>query len=147
MDWVLLLFYVVIISVSSPLPTSSKVILGNEQLRNDGYAILNGERVAVLSNPTGVYDDTLIHIVDDMYNYQQLMQEKEGRKQHKAQIESSSVFRRKSASSSSFELVAIFSPEHGFRGELQAETGDPLIYFDSYTHLPVFRYSLYCLQL
>lgn len=52
------------------------------------------------SNPTGVYDDTLVHIVDDMHEVANLT------------------------------LLAIFSPEHGFRGEKQAETGDPPVYID-----------------
>lgn len=35
-------------------------------------------------------------------------------------------------------VVAVFSPEHGFRGDKQAETGDPLFYIDQPTGLPVF---------
>jgi uncharacterized protein YbbC (DUF1343 family) len=92
---------------------AEKVGLGNEMLRENSYAFLQGHRVAVLSNPTGVYDDSLTHIVDDMYNYLQ---------EHPTQ----------------FDLVAILSPEHGFRGELQAETSDPAVYIDSYTRLPIF---------
>uniref|UniRef100_A0A7S3MBG6 DUF1343 domain-containing protein n=1 Tax=Spumella elongata TaxID=89044 RepID=A0A7S3MBG6_9STRA len=36
------------------------------------------------------------------------------------------------------QVVAVFSPEHGFRGDKQAETGDPLFYIDKPTGLPVF---------
>lgn len=36
------------------------------------------------------------------------------------------------------DIVAIFGPEHGFRGEKQAETGDNLVYIDEQTKLPVF---------
>jgi uncharacterized protein YbbC (DUF1343 family) len=35
-------------------------------------------------------------------------------------------------------VVAVLSPEHGFRGDKQAETGDPLFYIDKPTGLPVF---------
>ena len=34
--------------------------------------------------------------------------------------------------------MAVFSPEHGFRGEKQAESGDPIVYRDEVTGLPVF---------
>ena len=45
----------------------------------------------------------------------------------------------------SYELVAIFGPEHGFRGEKQAETSDPAVpYTDNATGLPV--YSAYALS-
>jgi uncharacterized protein YbbC (DUF1343 family) len=62
---------------------SSTVLLGNNKLRENRYSILQDERVAVLSNPTGIYDDTLIHVVDDMHGVKNLT------------------------------LLAIFSPEHG----------------------------------
>lgn len=42
----------------------SRVILGNEVLRDSGYKQLQGHRVGILSNPTGIYMDTLEHIVD-----------------------------------------------------------------------------------
>ena len=35
-------------------------------------------------------------------------------------------------------VVAVLSPEHGFRGDKQAETGDPSFYIDKPTGLPVF---------
>jgi uncharacterized protein YbbC (DUF1343 family) len=35
-------------------------------------------------------------------------------------------------------VVMVLSPEHGFRGDKQAETGDPLFYIDQPTGLPVF---------
>jgi uncharacterized protein YbbC (DUF1343 family) len=41
------------------------------------------------------------------------------------------------------EMKLILGPEHGFRGNLQAETGDPDYYVDEYTNLPVISaYSL-----
>ena len=42
---------------------------------------------------------------------------------------------------SEFEVVAILGPEHGFRGEHQAEIGDPIMHIDNSTNLPV--YSAY----
>jgi uncharacterized protein YbbC (DUF1343 family) len=82
------------------------VVLGNQQLRDADYALLKGRSVAVLSNPTGVFQDTLVHIVDDMLV-------------------------------AGVNIRAILSPEHGFRGDHQAETGDPVFYTDAPTGLPV----------
>lgn len=42
------------------------------------------------------------------------------------------------AQDSRLNVVAVLSPEHGFRGDKQAETGDPLFYIDKPTGLPVF---------
>jgi len=64
--------------------------------------------LAILTNPTGVYMDTMTLIVDEMAQDERL------------------------------KVVAVFSPEHGFRGDKQAETGDPLFYIDKPTGLPVF---------
>mmetsp|Transcript_10895 Transcript_10895/g.20716 ORF Transcript_10895/g.20716 Transcript_10895/m.20716 type:complete len:415 (-) Transcript_10895:21-1265(-) len=87
------------------------VVLGNMVLRNGGYQQLQGERIAVLSNPTGVFSDSFEHIVDAMHF------------------------------NTSLQVQLILGPEHGFRGEKQAETGDPDKYIDSVTGLPV--YSAY----
>jgi uncharacterized protein YbbC (DUF1343 family) len=84
-----------------------EVVLGNAVLRQNDFSQLQGERVAVLSNPTGVFADNLKHIVDVM------------------------------AQRDDFDLTLILSPEHGFRGQNQAETGDPILYVDSETNLPV----------
>ena len=35
------------------------------------------------------------------------------------------------------QFVAVLAPEHGFRGEKQAELGDPTISYDNSTSLPV----------
>jgi uncharacterized protein YbbC (DUF1343 family) len=69
--------------------------------------------VAILSNPTGVFQDSLVHIVDD-------------------------------ALAAGVNVTCILSPEHGFRGDHQAETGDPLVYLDAQSGLPVL--SAYELQ-
>lgn len=42
------------------------------------------------------------------------------------------------AADARLNVVAVLSPEHGFRGDKQAETGDPLFYIDKPTGLPVF---------
>jgi uncharacterized protein YbbC (DUF1343 family) len=84
------------------------VHLGNEILRDNNYDVLLDHRVAILTNPTGVFQDNLIHLVDILAN------------------------------ENSVNLIAIFGPEHGFRGEKQAETGDELMYIDQQTQLPVF---------
>eukprot|EP01032_Pedospumella_encystans_P025769 gene25769-29113_t len=84
------------------------IVLGNEVLREDNYGPLVGKRIGILTNPTGVFMDTMTLIVDEMSQDERL------------------------------QVVAVFSPEHGFRGDKQAETGDPLFYIDKPTGLPVF---------
>ena len=84
------------------------VTLGNMVLRDSGFALLSGHRVAVLTNPTGVFVDSMAHIVDVMND------------------------------DAGIDVVAVFGPEHGFRGDKQAETGDPRFYLDDATQLPVF---------
>ena len=96
----------------------AKVTLGNMILRDDDFSALKGHRVAALTNPTGVFMDTMNHIVDEM------------------------------KASPNVDIVAVFGPEHGFRGDLQAETGDPLFYIDNATMLPVFSaYNMSSMEL
>jgi uncharacterized protein YbbC (DUF1343 family) len=97
---------------------TAAVTLGNMVLRDDNFSMLKGHRVGVLTNPTGVFADTMTHIVDVMND------------------------------NSGVEVIAVFGPEHGFRGDKQAETGDPLYYIDDATHLPVFSaYNMTSLEL
>ena len=77
-------------------------------LRDSNYKILEGHRIGILTNPTGIFQDSFEHIVDNI------------------------------SSNKSINLIGIFSPEHGFRGDKQAEIGDQLIYIDKLTKLPVF---------
>ncbi|CAE7704570.1 ybbC [Symbiodinium microadriaticum] len=42
------------------------------------------------------------------------------------------------AAEETLDVVAVFGPEHGFRGDKQAETGDEIVYIDKATRLPVF---------
>ncbi|MEV8020913.1 DUF1343 domain-containing protein [Streptomyces sp. NPDC086554] len=79
---------------------------GFERLAADGYAPLDGERVGVVTNPTGVTRDVR-HIVDVMYADERV------------------------------NLVAVFGPEHGFRGTAQAG-GSEGRYDDPATGLPVY---------
>ncbi|TGB09332.1 DUF1343 domain-containing protein [Streptomyces sp. MZ04] len=79
---------------------------GFERLAADGYAALDGERVGVVTNPTGVTRDVR-HIVDVMHADEMV------------------------------DLVAVFGPEHGFRGTAQAG-GSEGRYDDPATGLPVY---------
>ncbi|MFJ8661711.1 exo-beta-N-acetylmuramidase NamZ domain-containing protein [Streptomyces sp. NPDC093795] len=79
---------------------------GFERLAADGYALLDGERVGVVTNPTGVTRDAR-HIVDVMHADERV------------------------------DLVAVFGPEHGFRGTAQAG-GSEGRYDDPATGLPVY---------
>ncbi|MBW8704550.1 hypothetical protein MBT84_33620 [Streptomyces sp. MBT84] len=79
---------------------------GFERLEADGYALLDGRRVGVVTNPTGVTRDVR-HIVDVMHADPRV------------------------------NLVAVFGPEHGFRGTAQAG-GSEGRYDDPATGLPVY---------
>ncbi|WP_394435294.1 exo-beta-N-acetylmuramidase NamZ family protein [Streptomyces sp. SGAir0957] len=79
---------------------------GFDRLRADGYRLLDGERVGIVTNPTGVTRDVR-HIVDVMHPDDRV------------------------------NLVAVFGPEHGFRGTAQAG-GSEGRYDDPATGLPVY---------
>ncbi|MDQ1011725.1 uncharacterized protein YbbC (DUF1343 family) [Streptomyces sp. V4I23] len=83
-----------------------RVRTGFERLAADGYALLAGERVGVVTNPTGITRDVR-HIVDVMHADDRV------------------------------NLVAVFGPEHGFRGTAQAG-GSEGRYDDPATGLPVY---------
>ena len=120
---IVLLIILTLVKCRSTSNINNIIRFGNQLLRDNNYEDLIGERVGILSNPSGVFPDTLQHIVDNMYQYQQ-----------QEYINTNTNL---------WSLVAIFSPEHGFRGEKQAETGDPDVYIDETTGLPV--YSAYSL--
>ncbi|WP_318206948.1 DUF1343 domain-containing protein [Streptomyces sp. SJL17-1] len=84
----------------------ARVRTGFERLADDGYALLAGERVGVVTNPTGITRDAR-HIVDAMHADERV------------------------------DLVAVFGPEHGFRGTAQAG-GSEGRYDDPATGLPVY---------
>lgn len=84
-----------------------RVRTGFQRLADSGYEELAGQRVGIISNPTGVSDD-LRHEVDIM-------------------VEDGTV-----------DLVAVFGPEHGFRGTSQAGEGEDY-FVDPKTKLPVYN--------
>lgn len=84
-----------------------RVRTGFETLRGSGYASVTGQRVGIISNPTGI-DRQLNHIVDVM------------------------------VADEAVNLVAIFGPEHGFRGIGQAGEGEEF-FIDEKTGLPVYN--------
>ncbi|WP_030608577.1 exo-beta-N-acetylmuramidase NamZ family protein [Streptomyces fulvoviolaceus] len=79
---------------------------GFERLAEDGYALLDGQRVGIVTNPTGITRNVR-HIVDVMHADDRV------------------------------NLVAVFGPEHGFRGTAQAG-GSEGRYDDPATGLPVY---------
>jgi uncharacterized protein YbbC (DUF1343 family) len=83
-----------------------RVHTGFERLVADGYAALSGQRVGMVTNPTGIACDVR-HIVDVMHADDRV------------------------------DLVAVFGPEHGFRGTAQAG-GSEGRYDDPATGLPVY---------
>ncbi|MGW9028562.1 exo-beta-N-acetylmuramidase NamZ family protein [Streptomyces sp. NPDC055722] len=99
-------------AVSLPAPVASataggrRLRTGFERLAAGGYAPLAGQRVGIVTNPTGVTRDVR-HIVDVMHADPRV------------------------------NLVAVFGPEHGFRGTAQAG-GSEGRYDDPATGLPVY---------
>ncbi|MFF3840716.1 exo-beta-N-acetylmuramidase NamZ domain-containing protein [Streptomyces sp. NPDC001930] len=100
-------------SAGAPAPSAAgerhghaRVRTGFERLADDGYALLAGERVGIVTNPTGITRDAR-HIVDVMHADERV------------------------------DLVAVFGPEHGFRGTAQAG-GSEGRYDDPATGLPVY---------
>ncbi|MER7110360.1 exo-beta-N-acetylmuramidase NamZ family protein [Streptomyces sp. NPDC000229] len=83
-----------------------RVRTGFDRLAADGYAALAGQRVGVVTNPTGVTAEVR-HIVDVMHADDRV------------------------------DLIAVFGPEHGFRGTAQAG-GSEGRYDDPATGLPVY---------
>jgi uncharacterized protein YbbC (DUF1343 family) len=76
-------------SVAEDSVSQRKVMTGAEVLAKDGWRALAGQKVGVISNPTGILPD-FSHIVDTMH------------------------------ASGQVDIVAVFGPEHGFRGSAQA---------------------------
>ncbi|MET9605829.1 DUF1343 domain-containing protein [Streptomyces sp. NPDC006512] len=87
-------------------PRSGRVRTGFEQLAAEGYASLAGQRVGVVTNPTGITADAR-HLVDVLHADERV------------------------------DLVAVFGPEHGFRGTAQAG-GSEGAGRDPATGLPVY---------
>ncbi|MFE2153229.1 exo-beta-N-acetylmuramidase NamZ domain-containing protein [Streptomyces lavendulae] len=87
-------------------PAQERVLTGCERLAADGYAELAGQRVGVVTNPTGITADAR-HLVDVLHADPRV------------------------------DLVAVFGPEHGFRGSAQAG-GSEGTGRDPATGLPVY---------
>lgn len=87
-------------------PAPGRVLTGCERLAADGYAELAGQRVGVVTNPTGITSDAR-HLVDVLHADPRV------------------------------DLVAVFGPEHGFRGSAQAG-GSEGTGRDPATGLPVY---------
>ncbi|WP_329322948.1 MULTISPECIES: exo-beta-N-acetylmuramidase NamZ family protein [unclassified Streptomyces] len=95
------------VPVATTAPAAGRPLrTGFDRLRGDGYALLHGHRVGIVTNPTGVTADVR-HIVDVMH------------------------------ADTRVDLVAVFGPEHGFRGTAQAG-GSEGRYDDPATGLPVY---------
>ncbi|MCH0539497.1 DUF1343 domain-containing protein [Streptomyces sp. MUM 203J] len=81
-------------SRTAPLPSGTgggpRVRTGFDRLAEDGFRLLAGQRVGVVTNPTGVASDDLRHIVDVLHADDRV------------------------------RPAAVFGPEHGFRGTAQA---------------------------
>lgn len=93
-------------AAKSEMPTSN----GADVLAAEGWKRLSGDRLGIVTNPTGVLSvgmHALTHIVDVMHD------------------------------SGAVDIAAVFGPEHGFRGTAQAggSEGD---YTDPRTGLPVY---------
>ncbi|MFF8693104.1 exo-beta-N-acetylmuramidase NamZ domain-containing protein [Streptomyces sp. NPDC015144] len=93
-------------AASPPPGKGRRVRTGFDRLAADGYALLKGEKVGIVTNPTGVTSDVR-HIVDVMHPDERV------------------------------DLIAVFGPEHGFRGTAQAG-GSEGRYDDPATGLPVY---------
>ncbi|MER6316120.1 DUF1343 domain-containing protein [Streptomyces sp. NPDC001581] len=91
--------------VSSPR-AADRVRTGFERLAADGYALLAGQKVGVVTNPTGITPDAR-HLVDVLHADERV------------------------------DLVAVFGPEHGFRGTAQAGDSEGASR-DPATGLPVY---------
>ncbi|MEU9184530.1 DUF1343 domain-containing protein [Streptomyces sp. NPDC048484] len=95
-------------TAATPTPETAtrRFRTGFERLAADGYTLLEGSRVGIVTNPTGITRDAR-HIVDVMHTDDRV------------------------------DLVAVFGPEHGFRGTAQAG-GSEGRYDDPATGLPVY---------
>ncbi|MEU9302760.1 DUF1343 domain-containing protein [Streptomyces sp. NPDC048269] len=93
-------------AVGAGAPRAGRVRTGFERLAADGYAELAGQKVGVVTNPTGITADAR-HLVDVLHADERV------------------------------DLVAVFGPEHGFRGTAQAG-GSEGASRDPATGLPVY---------
>lgn len=96
---------VLVLTACAPLGACGQVLSGVEVLARDGFGPLKGKRIGLITNHTGLAADGLTTTID-------LLHEAEG-----------------------VELVRLFGPEHGLRGELdQSQIEDGV---DGPTGLPI----------
>ena len=89
-----LLVLLLLLAVDAAPPQPSGVRVGADVLVASGYKAVSGiRRLGIVANPTSVLPATLEHIVDRMH------------------------------ADGHANLVAVFGPEHGFRGDKQAGSG------------------------
>ncbi|MFJ8015252.1 exo-beta-N-acetylmuramidase NamZ domain-containing protein [Streptomyces sp. NPDC096339] len=93
-------------AIGAAAPRAERVRTGFERLAADGYGLLAGQKVGVVTNPTGITADAR-HLVDVLHAEERV------------------------------DLVAVFGPEHGFRGTAQAG-GSEGAGRDPATGLPVY---------
>ncbi|MFD8632978.1 exo-beta-N-acetylmuramidase NamZ domain-containing protein [Streptomyces sp. NPDC059533] len=93
-------------AIGAAAPRAERVRTGFERLAADGYGLLAGQKVGVVTNPTGITADAR-HLVDVLH------------------------------AEAAVDLVAVFGPEHGFRGTAQAG-GSEGAGRDPATGLPVY---------
>ncbi|MFD9726691.1 exo-beta-N-acetylmuramidase NamZ domain-containing protein [Streptomyces sp. NPDC059072] len=93
-------------AIGAAAPRAERVRTGFERLAADGYGLLAGQKVGVVTNPTGITADAR-HLVDVLH------------------------------AEEAVDLVAVFGPEHGFRGTAQAG-GSEGAGRDPATGLPVY---------
>lgn len=105
----IILFSVIVTTLEAFQNPSNRVLTGIDVLRKQGFSLLKGKRIGLVTNPTGVASD-LQSTIDLLFEAPDV------------------------------RLVALFSPEHGVRGDIEAgKMVDG--YDDARTGLPV--YSLY----
>ncbi|MFB6613727.1 exo-beta-N-acetylmuramidase NamZ domain-containing protein [Streptomyces sp. NPDC056367] len=93
-------------AVGAAAPRAERVRTGFERLAAGGYGVLAGQKVGVVTNPTGITADAR-HLVDVLHAEERV------------------------------DLIAVFGPEHGFRGTAQAG-GSEGAGRDPATGLPVY---------
>ncbi|WP_030768270.1 MULTISPECIES: exo-beta-N-acetylmuramidase NamZ domain-containing protein [unclassified Streptomyces] len=93
-------------SAAGGTSAGGRVRTGCEQLAADGYAVLAGQKIGVVTNPTGITADAR-HLVDVLHADERV------------------------------DVVAVFGPEHGFRGTAQAGDSEGASR-DPATGLPVY---------
>ena len=102
-----LFLFSLLVGATSGVPVVS---VGLDVAHQDDFSELRGKNVAILTTPSGVLSDSLIHLVDVLHF---------GKDRYNVSIS------------------GVLAAEHGFRGDHQAESGDPDSYVDPVTGITV----------